>query len=201
MLNGNDVCTRAKYLVTDPDGVRWTADECVLWLNDGLKELVRLRPDSCIARRDLQLVPGVEQVLPENCVKLLDVLGSMNARGMNGPVPSPVSRSALDMIVPMWMQTRGTGFVIDYCYTASDPRRLFVYPRQPDPPGMMTVLYYAVPPTVLLGDPLPVRDDFIAPLANYLLFRMYSKDAEFAANLQVAQVYYTAFEHTAAAVD
>jgi hypothetical protein len=190
----NDVVKRVGAILVDPEALRWTVEERTLWVNDGLRELLVRKPAAYTRHVMLALKEGEVQALPGDCRTLVEVRQSyLPSEALYAAVPR-VGRALLSATRPAWAGKAGRGEVRNWCWEESDPDRFYVYPPQPeDDQGTVELIYYARPPWLQGDDPLPVGDEYTAVLVNYVLFRAYSKDAEFAANAQIAAQYFQVF--------
>lgn len=71
--SARDLIDRARKTLCDPEKKHWLDDELMCYLNEGLCELAGLRPDQFVESRDITLVPGACQVVPDGCIDMVDV--------------------------------------------------------------------------------------------------------------------------------
>ena len=189
-----EISTRVGYVLSDVDAIRWTEAERELWINDGIRELLGIVPSAYVKHETVQLQPGEVQQTPADCRKLMEVRVSQKPESFGWRCARLVSREMLSLTRPAWMNKIGDGDVREYFYDPGDPDRFYVYPPQPDEPGVVELIYQAVPAWVELDDVFPLREDYAMAVLNYVLYRAYSKDAEFAGNAQIALTYYQGFK-------
>jgi hypothetical protein len=190
---GSDVVERVRRVLQDDDGVRWTDPEVLQWLTDGQRTIVLYRPDACMANESIDLVEGSKQKIPDAGLRLLDVV-----RNVGGRAVRLVDREVLDTGNPLWHTGKGSSVIRNYAYDDRDPKTFYVSPpaQKPDtsknPPlvAKLEIMYSKSPPDVTaVGDTLTLPDIYIDPLVNYVLFRCYSKDSQFAQNAALASGY------------
>lgn len=198
-VTAQSVVRRATDILQDQTSIRWTADELVRWLNDGQREIALYRPDAFATYGTLTLVAGSRQSLPASGFKLLDIPN--NASGTKAAIRM-VDRRALDEQNPAWHGMSGTSTVVHYCYDPRDPRTFYVYP--PSAGGNSVNAVYAAYPTDVT-EPSPgatytsvtgnisVPDIFASALLDYMLYRGYSKNSEYAGDPARATAHYGAF--------
>jgi hypothetical protein len=82
-----------------------------------------------------------------------------------------------------------------YTYSILNPKVFYVYPYQSGSPATFVEATYGAVPTPLnvLTDTITIDDIYVSAVINYICYRSYSKDAEFAANAAFAQKYYELF--------
>lgn len=189
------VLASAGILLQDTSAVRWTQSELIGWLNDGIRELLTYKPNAYVKTAAVQLSAGVLQQIPLEAIDLFDITRNM---GLDGQTPGNairlVSKELLDAQVPGWYSMLPSATVKHYTYSQLAPRQFYVYPPQPATGmGYVEMTYSAMPPAVGASDNLPVIDVYEPALIDYLLYRAYGKDAEFADNAQMSDAAYGRF--------
>lgn len=182
------VITRASTLLNDPENIHWTQAELIDWLNDGQREIALYRPSACVRNTDVQLVTGTKQKLPADGNSLVDI-----PRNTDGAVIRPVDRRDLDAFQPDWHSpSKAKNKVEHYCYTPADPKTFYVYPASPGG-NSVELIYNANPAQVGIGNAIAVDDIFVSALVDYILFRAFAKDTDYAPNTTNATAHYNAF--------
>lgn len=194
-MKGSDVVSRARLVLNDADAVRWTDAEFVNWINDGCRYIALNRPDSCVVNGTITLAAGSKQSiagLTPPGLRLLDVVRAT----ASGRAIRLVDRETLDTQIPSW-HAATQAVPTNYVFDNRDPQTFYVYP----PAIVSTVLeivYSRVPVEITTGtlasQDLTPADTYIDPLLNYVLFRAYSKDADFAHNANLAALYIAAVD-------
>lgn len=185
----NSVIERASAIVQDTTHVRWPLSEKLQYVTDAVREICIFKPDALAKTATLSLVPGVRQALPADCATLVDVLSNGD-----GTAVRPTSRAQMDAIAPGWQKSSPSATVKHWMFDPQDQSQILVYPAQPNPAtGSLVITYAAAPAEAASGSTLPLKDVWMPVIVNYLLFRIYSKDAEYAGNGQLATAYYQAF--------
>lgn len=192
------IIKRVAYLLHDPSSVRWTVGELVSYLNAAQNEMAVYRPDAFATTATLALTAGAKQSLPSGATKLIGVV--RNTSGAKRAV-RPVKKALLDAQNPEWYSSAGSDEVVHYMYDERDPKTFYVYP--PATSSSSVEITYAGLPT-LLTEPgsgtfadvtgnITVSDHFANALGDYVMYRAFSKDADFANDASRAAAYYTAF--------
>lgn len=182
------VIDRAAGLLQDSTFTRWPQLKQLEWLIDGQREAALINPSLYVLTVDLTLAKGTKQTLPVDGRQLVDV-----PRNTDGDAITQVARRALDSQLPDWHSAaRAAKKVIHFCYASADPKHFFVFP--PSPGGnAVEVVYEAVPPVVGLTSPISLDDSYVGALVDYLLYRAYEKDSEYAPNTEAAALHRSSF--------
>jgi hypothetical protein len=200
-IAAQSVIRRVIDTLQDTTSVRWPVNELVRYLNDGQREVILNRPDAMVTTTTVTCVAGTKQALPANGAKLIDISRNM-AAGSTKRAVRMINREILDSQVPNWHNLTGNIETMHFMYDPRDPRVFFVYP-----PALVTtqleVVYAAYPTditepadgaayTAVTGN-IVLPDIYGNLLQDYILYRAYSKDSEYAGNAQRSQNHYTAF--------
>lgn len=187
------IISRARTVLTDSDGSRWTDSELLGWVNDGQRAIALVRPDASVADTAVSLVAGTKQSIPANGLRLLDVMRNMNADGSGGRSVRNVDRDILDTQDFNWHSTTQAQVIKNFVYDNRNPKIFYVYP--PAAVGAILEIIYSQNPTDCdtTSSTIFLADIYAEPLLNYVLYRAYSKDAEFAANAQLSASYLAVF--------
>ena len=194
----SDITSRARILLNDQDGTRWLDNELVSWINDAQKLIALVRPDASVANSTVTLVAGTKQTVPSGGFRLLDVIRNMGADGTTGGRSIRiVDREVLDSQDPMWHTTTQSGTIKHFIYDNRNPLAYYVYP--PAIAGTKIEIMYSVSPAEIvynagnvagtMNTDLTVADIYLESVLNYVMYRAYSKDAEFSQNPQLAAGY------------
>lgn len=197
------IIRRCVETLQDQTSVTWPVAELVRYLNDGQREIILQRPDASVTSASLTLAAGAKQTLPANGTKLIEVV--RNTAGTRGGVRL-VSRDLLDRQMRGWQSITGVTDILHYMYDVRDPKTFYVYPPAAASGASVEIIYSALPTdvtepadgatfTAVTGN-ISVPDIFGNALADYILFRAYSKDSEDAGNAQRSQGHYTLFANS-----
>lgn len=199
-ITGTSLIDKVQTLIQDATGIRWPRDELLNYLNDGQREVVMLRPEASVSNVAKALIAGsTKQSLPDDGLMLIDVTRNM---GANGTTPGRsiriVSREVLDAQCPDWhTDTNTLGEVQHFMYDPRDPRNFYVYPKAPDGTWHIEIVYSSSPAnTDDAGGVIGIDDIYSNALMDYVLYRAYSKDAEYTQNANLAAAYYGAFSNS-----
>lgn len=203
-----DIVKRAQTILQDTTATRWPLTELQGWLNDAYKEIVILRPDANAESATVSLAAGARQKCHDaasvnlpNLLRVLDVVRNMHASSDKRAIRR-TDRKILDDQRPTWYTDTPSYSIQHYIYDDRNPHEFLVYP--PATAGTSIELVYSSVPTshnlteAQLGNSstaatIHLDDIYANCILDYILYRAYSKDAEYAANGPRAQAHYAAF--------
>lgn len=183
-ITAQEVINKVQIVLQDTTGIRWPdTTELLGWLNDGQREVLVFKPNANVVNASMQLVAGTKQSLPADGIQLIDVPRNM---GSNGSTPGKAIRIAmreiLDAQSPDWHTETPSGTTRHYMYTPLDPKHFYVYPPSSGT-GQVELIYSAVPAKLTaLSNTISLDDIYSNVLVDYVLYRAYSKDTDYAAN-------------------
>jgi hypothetical protein len=199
-ITAQSIVRRVVETLQDNTSVRWPVNELVRYLNDGQREIILYRPDAMVTNAAVTLAAGSKQALPTNGAKLIEVV--RNTSGNKRSVRL-VNREILDSQSPGWHNITGATEILHFMYDPRDPKIFYVYPPAAASGASLDVVYAALPTDVTepadgalytaVSGNISVPDIYGNVLQDYILYRSYSKDSEYAGNAQRAQAHYGAF--------
>lgn len=188
----------AQTIIQDKTGVRWPGEEMLGWLNEGQREIVLLKPDTNVVNESVQLVAGTKQSIPDTGIVLIGLVRNMGNDGNTpGNAIRTIERTILDEQIPDWHSGQSDASAAYLIFDPRDPKSFYVYPPQPEQPGYVEIVYSSSPGAVAAETNTITLDDiYSGSLLDYILFRAYSKDAEYAGNGERAMSHYKKFVDT-----
>lgn len=200
-ITAQSIVRRVIETLQDNTSIRWPVAELVRYLNDGQREVVLYRPDSMVTNATVSCVAGSRQTLPANGAKLIDVLRNSAATSAKRAIRQ-TNREILDAQVPGWHQITGSVDVLHYTYDPRDPKVFYVYPPA-TAQAQVDIVYASYPTDVVepadgttytsVTGNISLPDIYGNVLQDYILYRAYMKDSEYAGNAQRAQAHYASF--------
>jgi len=203
-IPAQSIIRRVVETLQDKTSIRWPIAELVRYLNDGQREIVLYRPDSMVTHATVLLEPNnSKQTIPANGSKLIEVI--RNSQGSKRAI-SMTSRKVMDAQTPEWhSHTNSANEIRHFMFDPRDPKTFYVYP----PAGAASnvdIVYSSYPTdiqepadgaiyTAVTGN-ISVPDIYGNVLQDYILYRAYSKDSEYAGNSARAQAHYTSFSNS-----
>jgi len=199
-----DIIRRVEDVLQD-NNVRWPRVELQNWINESYLSITLLRPDAMSSAGTFTCAVGTRQVLTTQfatALRLLDVTRNLAATS-NKKVVRLVARSVLDDQRPAWHAETGTVNIQHFTFDPRQPKEFFVYPPA-TAAAQLEVVYSDTPGTHALSendlDPdsgntevIKLDDIYMSAIIDWVLYRAYSKDAEYGANEARAAAAYQAF--------
>lgn len=200
-FQAKDTMKRASVTLQDDGAVRWTATELLDYLNDGMRELISMKPTAKTQTVQLSLASGTKQTLPAQYTILSRVICN-RITGSKRAIRPLAKREILDSQIPGWQDPDVLPFaaaVTHVIHEGAEPRTYYVVPGN-DGNGIIEAMVGAYP-TPVSAPTAPANleienytatvdldDIYMNALTDYILYRAFSKDgsAPNAANRAVA---------------
>ena len=183
------ILNRSASLLNDEEYVRWTEAELLEWLNDGQRVIARgPSTDAYVLRDNVTAVAGTVQALPDNGLRLVDVVRNVSGGG----AIHQADYATVDALSSTW-RAATVGAAEVYFYDDRNPKEFEVYPPQTGGESI-EVVYNAQPGDVAVTGNIAISDMYSDSLIDYIVYRGLSKDTEeTSAELGRATAFYRAF--------
>lgn len=176
----------------DPAGVRWPATELVQHLHEGQRAIAQKRPDTTATVVTFSpAAPGARHTLPAAAASLIDI--PRNAAGRKRAI-TKVDQVLLDATVRDWQGMAPAAEVLHFMHDLREPRVFLTYPPA-STAAALELVYSAYPAatataggaaaSTVTGN-IDLPDEWATALRYYVLYRAWSKDAEYGGNPQLA---------------
>jgi hypothetical protein len=203
-LTGTNIIDRARLTLQDSSGVRWTDAELLIYINDAQREVVNIKPEATATHENISLSTGTEQTLPSGGLRLIKVTRNMSGTASDATGAKSiriVEEDLLNSIEPDWHDPTVTGssahgsIIKNYLFDPDDPKKFYVYPGVASGSNAYVELIYSKLPTDLssVSSTIDLEDTYGNAILNFVLYRAYLKDAEFAGNQQRTATHYQLF--------
>ena len=202
-----EIISRVENILQDSN-VRWPRLELQQWLNEAYLNIVLARPDANAVTGLFTCAVGTRQKLTTQFadgLRILDVVRNMSA-GSTKRVVRLIQRSILDDQRPSWHTETATESIQHWMFDTRQPKEFFVYPPATAlaqlevvytaPVGANALTEAALDPTSGDATVILLDDLYAAPLVDWVLYRAYSKDAEYGENQTRAAGHLQAFTAT-----
>ena len=190
----------AQLELQDPAGVRWPATELVKHLHEGQRAIAQKRPDTTATVVTFSpAAPGARHTLPAAAASLIDI--PRNAAGRKRAI-TKVDQVLLDATVRDWQGMTPSAEVLHFMHDLREPRVFLTYPPA-STAAALEFVYSAYPAaaataggaaaSTVTGN-IGLPDEWANALRYYVLYRAWSKDAEYGGNPQLAATNYGLFK-------
>tara|TARA_B100000780_G_C21076399_1_gene433315 strand:+ start:704 stop:1414 length:711 start_codon:yes stop_codon:yes gene_type:complete len=201
-----DIIDRAKIVLQDTSvaGTRWPNSELQAWLNDAQFAVVLYRPDAKTVNEEFTpTANSSKQTIPLTGLRLIEVIRNTAATSTYKAIRL-IQRSILDDQVPAWHNATASVNIEHFVYDERDPKVFYLFPR-PTSATRIELIYSTVPAKVSIVSAdetfnssasttmISLDDIYANALLDFMLYRAYSKDAEFAANAVRSSAHLNAF--------
>lgn len=162
-VKAQEIADKGLRLLQDIDGVRWPADTDILgWINDGLREMVRLKPSVAIQTVTASLVAGSKQ----------QIIGLAIEKFVHF---NPVSLEFLNGALPGWQNHEAAAAIELVAFDPNDPKSFWTYPPQPAQTNTTLQISQVMPPVAVtdLNTNLPYDDTDMPALIDYVCYRCF----------------------------
>ena len=200
-LTAQSVAARAAMIIQDLTNVRWPITELRDWLNDARRELAVVRPDiyaTTIEEHSLSPA-GAKHELPDGALRLLDI----PRNSATGKAVTVTQRGFLDQQNPGWAASSFQSDTIKhFMVDERDKTHFWVYPPS-NGSAKVCLIYQAAPEdfalaagnTEIAGSLNDFETLYAGAMVDYICYRAFSKDSEYAGNTQRALAHYQQFQN------
>ena len=194
-----DLINRAEEILQDNTNVRWSQQTLLNYLNDGQREVVLFRPDANPVNASFTLAANsAKQTLPSAALRLLSIY--KNASPTTKPITN-IERRVLDDQIEDWYGTTGPN-VEHYVYDPMDPKIFYVYPHTTSSSATISIVYSSAPGDITISNftsdstVISLDDVYDNAILDYMLYRAYQKDTEYAGDMQRSAMYLQSFQNS-----
>lgn len=171
------------------EGVRWTNNELVMYLNEAYQFILSRNPDASIKNTSFACIAGARQRLPDDGIKLIDINANLDG---NKQSINATTKRTMDTILPNWRSDPQSSSQELFLQDDLDPETFFVYP--PAVAGSLIEIVYSFMPEqhsnysdAQQNIALPAH--YHPTIVNYILYCCYAKDGDDAGNAGLAANY------------
>ena len=209
-ISAKDILERVRIVLGDEGSVRWTLPELRLWFNDAIREIVALKPTAFSTSIVLALAQGTRQQIPAEYPGVLKITRNLKstteAPRDGGRSIRTVDMEMLDASNLNWHdeeRTAASQIVRNAAYDSKELGVFWVYPPN-DGTGIAEVVVSKIPTGIQIPASNPDSIDsydvqisgsdvYSNSIVDYVLYRAFSKDSQFAGSAQRATEYYQQF--------
>lgn len=170
-------------ILNDLGNVRYSSADLLQYANDALDQMVLLVPSLFNTEGEVECVPDetLQSVSYSDAHALVAV-----RRVKNGPAVTLCDRNVLDAFDPDWQSPAKSGMAQNWMPVGDDPIRFFVSPAAPVG-QILTIIYTRIPDEYGEGDDTDIPATYSDAIADYIVGRAESRDAEHVNSRRAAQ--------------
>ena len=170
------ILDNAAKVLSDISYDRYTVDDLLAWLNEGIQRTVALKPDSTATTSAMTPVTGTRQTIPANGNQLIKVTHNVVA-GNPDQALNLVDIDTLNAFRPSWHIDPPADLANEYCQIENDPKSFYVYPPS-TAVNDLEIVYSTLPAEVGQGDDIPLDDVFAPALTDYVVARSLATETD-----------------------
>ncbi len=192
----SDVTGRIAEVLQDTTNITWTPAQLIAWLNDALRALTLVRPDSTAVTTAFQLAAGStkQSLVAATDLRFISAVRNLGADGNTvGRAIRQGDMKAMNAFNPDWHTETGLSYVKEFMFDDVRPDEFWVYPKP------LTAFYVEIIKQISavevtdVGDTLPVKEIYGPALIEWCCYRAFSRDSEETPNWQRAARHFLAF--------
>lgn len=174
----------------DVEHIRWPRAELLEYFNAAQRAFSDRRPDQMVRPHDFELAQGWRQELPSNALELVDITHNVSTTAKR---ITKTDAWVLDAVSAGWRGGRPGREVIHFMRDMRNPREFYVYP--PVLAGVLVCVLASFSPVDLTDEAgeVSVPSRWMDALRHFVLYRAWSKDAEYGGNQTIAAAHLQLF--------
>jgi hypothetical protein len=202
-LTGANLIDRIQDTLQDTTSVRWPEAELLRYINDAQREIVNFKPEASATHANIALSAGTEQSIPSGGLRLIKVTRNMSGTASDATGKRAIRIVDIDILnsqEPDWHDpdaavgdaAHGTN-VKHYAFDPDDPKKFYVYPGVSGD-AYLEIVYSGAPTDLsATSDTISLDDIYGNAIIDFVLYKAYLKDSEYAGNAQRAGTHYQLF--------
>lgn len=183
MATVQDIVDRVTFITKDADAVRWTLGEIVIWVRDAIDQIATMHPRVASQYIAVALREGTRQDLNDidpslRWIRMHELSSNVDANDRPvGLKARQVSTSSLYFSISKWGTRPLAAGVKEYAMDEREATAFDVYP--PVAEGTRVLLMASIKPASIEDEDseFPLPDGYDIPATDYVLYRLFSKDA------------------------
>jgi len=186
MATVQTVITEVRRIIHDESATfRWADLELIDYVNAGMRQTVAILPEANTIEtiEDTLLSRVARQSLPVGGIKFIKVARNYADDGITAQgVVRFAEKDALDTFEPDWeyvsTKADGANYFEHYCHDGREDEVYYLYPAPALDNKRVAVVYSAIPTEMTaVGDTIPLSDNYINALVQYVTFRALTKES------------------------
>lgn len=174
-----EVISSALTLLEDAEQNRFTDAMLLEFINEGMVDIVKVKPTANVVYSVKALAAGAPQTLANNQLYLLDAVYNTDTTGTaQGQSPIRVNKATLDFSNPDWTSAARREEVMYFTYDSDGTRVFYVYPPNTGY-GHLYIKTTDIPTSLTSKtQTVPMRDEYKQALVYYTCMKGYMVDTD-----------------------
>lgn len=177
----------------DTDNITWTPADIIKYTNEAVKNTIQRKPQANSKKTLVNCAAGIDQVLPDDSVELINVLHNDEVNGRAGASIHKVDVLMKDAYSPDWRRDRSNAVVIEWM-KRSMPTQFMVWPPLDAIRKLMCEYSFYPPDLTLVSDTVVTHNDYIEAISLWVLYRTYGRDSEDTPSVKRSALYKQEYE-------
>lgn len=174
----------------DSEAVRWKRLEMLAYFNAAQRAFAAHRPDQMMGERVLSLTQGWLQQVPKDVETFMDVTNNVNQSQKR---ITKTDMWVLDAVSANWRSSAPGREVQHYMHDLRNPNEFLVFPPVQAGVKVRALVSASVRDLEDESEAASVPAVWMDSLRHFVLYRAWSKDAEFGGNAQLATAHFQLF--------
>lgn len=187
MTTAASILSRVRNQLIDNGSTQhWTDAELLNWLSDGQRFIAAAVPAATASTTTLVTATGPTQNIPADGHTLITV-----NRNIGGPSIIPMAWETITTQIPSWTSASTSTTANAFIWQKDNPTVFYLYP--PAQGQSIEIVYSVSPPDVATtAGTLTIKDLYIPPLVDYIMYRACAKDDDRADGVTSSDKYFQA---------
>lgn len=180
--------------INDPSNVSFSLSRKIDVLNEGIKAVVLIRPESSSVYYEHQVQDDTKQTLPSDCFRLLRVIRNINGTTKGKSIRKMDLDRVSDRVVD-WHFSDSASEALEYAYDNTIQNVFWVYPKLQDVTNRKIELVYQknVQEVSSTSDAFPINDAYSVAVQEWMLYLLWGGEDEQSATYNKALKRYESF--------
>ena len=192
-----EIASIVAHQLQDELNVNWPTSKILPYFNLAIIEIIVLKPDAYTVTKNISLVPGVIQALPDGAFMLIDAVCNMGVDGATiGKEIRSLDKQTLDYTLPGWMIMPAAEEVLFIVKDNRNPKTFYVFPpEEATSPKQQIQVVLSQAPDPITNETLvcPLDASFRPALIDYLIYRCLIEETTIPGAQAKATAFYNKF--------
>lgn len=166
-------------IINDPSNVAFSLSRKIDVLNDAIRAVILVRPESSSVYYSHSIQDDTKQTLPNDCFRLLKVIRNVDGTTRGKSIRKMDLDRVSDRVVD-WHETVTNGDVLEYAYDNSIQNIFWIYPKPSSIVNKKIELIYQknISEVTAITDTFPLNDSYSVAIQEWMLYSLWGGDDE-----------------------